>query len=76
MSEQNGKAWHFNSNEDSAEQLDLSAAHTEKVNEIRKVRYSLNHQMAESLWPSLIEGHIPIDYTIDKAPEDEYETVI
>jgi len=32
--------------------------------------------MVEPLWPSLIEGNIAVDYTIDKIPEGEYETVI
>ena len=76
MLEQNGKTWFFNSNEDPVEQLDLSACPTEKLDETRKVLYSFDDQRAESLWPSLIKGHIPIDYTINKVPEGEYETVI
>jgi len=74
--EQNGKTWLFNLNEDPTEQRDLSALNPEKLNELRKVLYSIDDQMVEPLWPSLIEGNIAVDYTIDKIPEGEYETVI
>ena len=48
----------------------------EKLNELRKVLYSIDDQMVEPLWPSLLEGNIAVDYTVDKIHEGEYETVI
>ncbi len=38
--------------------------------------YSIDDQMIESMWPSLAEGVNAIDYTIDKVPDGDYETVI
>jgi arylsulfatase A-like enzyme len=74
--EQNGKTWLFNLNDDPTEQRNLSASHPEELAELRKVLYSLDDQMVEPLWPSLAETEIPIDYTIDKIPDAEYETII
>jgi len=74
--EQNGKTWLFNLNDDPTEQRNLSASHPEELAELRKVLYSLDDQMVEPLWPSLAENEIPIDYTIDKIPDAEYETII
>lgn len=74
--EHNGKTWIFNLNEDPTEQRDLSALNPEKLNELRKVLYSIDDQMIKSMWPSLAEAQNPIDFTIDKIPDGEYETVI
>jgi len=74
--EHNGKTWVFNLNEDPTEQRDLSALNPEKLNELRKVLYSIDDQMIKSMWPSLAEAQNPIDFTIDKIPDGEYETVI
>ena len=74
--EQSGKTWLFNLNEDPTEQRDLSVLNPEKLNQLRKVLYSIDDQMIESLWPPLVEGANVIDYTIDKIPDGEYETVI
>jgi len=38
--------------------------------------YALDNQMAEPLWPALVENSIPIDYTIDKIPDEAHETII
>ena len=32
--------------------------------------------MAEPLWPTLVEVPIAVDYTIDKLPDTEYETIL
>ena len=74
--EHNGKTWVFNLNEDPTEQRDLSALNPEKLNELRKVLYSIDDQMIKSMWPSLAEAQNPIDFTIDKIPDGDYETVI
>ena len=74
--EHNGKNWLFNLNDDPTEQRDLSASNSEKLNELRKMLYSIDDQMIKSMWPSLAEAQNPIDFTIDKIPDGEYETVI
>ena len=74
--EHNGKNWLFNLNDDPTEQRDLSASNPEKLNELREVLYSIDDQMIKSMWPSLAEAQNPIDFTIDKIPDGEYETVI
>jgi arylsulfatase A-like enzyme len=74
--EHNGKNWLFNLNDDPTEQRDLSASNPEKLNELRKMLYSIDDQMIKSMWPSLAEAQNPIDFTIDKIPDGAYETVI
>ena len=74
--EHNGKTWLFNLNEDPTEQNNLSISHPEKLSQLRKVLYSLDGQMVEPLWPSLADAPRAIDYTIDKLPDTDYETVI
>lgn len=74
--EHNGKTWLFNLNEDPTEQNNLSTSHPEKLSQLRKVLYSLDGQMVEPLWPSLADAPRAIDYTIDKLPDTDYETVI
>ena len=74
--EHNGKTWLFNLNEDPTEQNNLSISHPEKLIQLRKVLYSLDGQMVEPLWPSLADAPRAIDYTIDKLPDTDYETVI
>ena len=74
--EHNGKTWLFNLNEDPTEQHNLSTSQPEKLNQLRKVLYSLDSQMVEPLWPSLVDAPVAIDYTIDKIPDTAYETII
>lgn len=74
--EHNGKAWLFNLNEDPTEQNNLSASYPEKFSQLRKVLYSLDRQMVGPLWPSLADAPRAIDYTIDKLPDTDYETII
>ena len=72
------ETWLFNLNEDPTEQVNLSldAAHAEKLRTLRAALDDLDSQMAEPLWPALIEAPIPVDYTIDKLPETDYETIL
>jgi len=76
LQEQNGKTWLYNLNEDPTEQVDLSDSHPEKLRQLRETLYALDNQMAEPLWPALVENSIPIDYTIDKIPDEAHETII
>ena len=75
LMEQNGRTWFFNLNEDPTEQHNLSTSHPEKLNQLREVLYSLDSQMVEPLWPSLIEGPIAIDFALDEIPDTDYETI-
>ncbi|MEM7218755.1 MAG: sulfatase-like hydrolase/transferase [Pseudomonadota bacterium] len=76
LQEQNGKAWLFNLNVDPTEQNNLSDSHPERMAEMKAVLYGLDEQMVDPLWPALVETPIAIDYTIDKLPEGEYETIL
>ena len=76
--EQTAKTWLFNLNEDPTEQVNLSLdeAHSEKLRTLRATLDDLDSQMAEPLWPTLIEAPIPVDYTIDNLPDTDYETIL
>ena len=43
---------------------------------LRATLDDLDAQMAEPLWPALVEVPIAVDYTIDKLPDTDYETII
>jgi len=49
---------------------------SEKLRQLRETLYALDNQMAEPLWPALVENSIPIDYTIDKIPDEAHEPII
>ena len=76
VQEQNGKIWLYNLNVDPTEQMNLSESNPDRLAEMKAVLYSLDEQMVEPLWPALVETPIAIDYTIDKLPEGEYETIL
>ena len=78
MQEQNDKTWLFNLNQDPTEQVNLSRSeeHGNKLETLRAILYELDNQMAEPLWPRLIESPIAVDYTIDKLPDTDYESII
>jgi hypothetical protein len=76
LQEQNGKTWLYNLNIDPTEQSNLTESHSDRLAELTAVLYSLDEQMVEPLWPALVETPIAIDYTIDKLPEDDYETIL
>ena len=76
LQEQNGKTWLYNLNDDPTEQHNLSKTHPKKLNELRDVLYDLDRQMIEPLWPALVESPIAVDYTIDKLPDTDYETIL
>ena len=66
--QQTRKTWLFNLNEDPTEQVDLSLdeAHSAQLGTLRATLEDLDPQMAEPLWPTLVEVPIAVDYTIDK----------
>ncbi len=76
--EQTGEAWLFNLNEDPTEQVNLSLdeAYSEQLRTLRAELEDLDSQMAEPLWPALVEMPIAVDYTIDKLPDTDYETIL
>ena len=78
VQEQTGKTWLFNLNEDPTEQVNLSLgeAHAKELKTLRATLHELDSQMAEPLWPTLVEVPIAVDYTIDKLPDTEYETIL
>jgi len=76
LMEQNGETWLFNLNEDPTEQHNLSTSAPEKLNQLREVLYSIDSEMVEPLWPSLVEGPMAIDYALDEIPDTDYETII
>ena len=75
---QTGKTWLFNLNEDPTEQVNLasSEAHSEELITLRATLDDLDRQMSDPLWPTLVEVPIAVDYTINKLPDTDYETVI
>ena len=76
LQEQNNKTWLYNLNEDPTEQKNLSELNPEHLKTMTTLLYELDGQMAEPLWPTLIETPIAIDFTIDKIPDTEHETII
>ena len=76
--EQTGQSWLFNLNEDPTEQVNLSLgeAHSEELRTLRAALDDLDSQMAEPLWPTLVEARIAVDYTIDRLPDTDYETIL
>ena len=74
--EQNGKNWLFNLQEDPTERRNLALERPEQLARMHGLLAELDDRMAEPLWPALVESPIAIDYTIDKLPETDFETVI
>ena len=73
---QTGQTWLFNLNEDPTEREELSATRPEKLAALKTVLDRLDSEMAEPLWPPLMETNIAVDYTLDKLPDEPYETII
>lgn len=73
---QNGNTWLFNLNDDPTELENLSASHPEKLKQMQSELANMDAQMVEPLWPALSASPIAVDYTINKLPEGDYETII
>ncbi|MBP6014369.1 MAG: sulfatase-like hydrolase/transferase [Alphaproteobacteria bacterium] len=66
------KAWLFNLKDDPTEKTNLAETQPDKLAQIRAVLDQVNDEQAKPLWPSLLEGPIPIDRPLDTpAVEDE-----
>ena len=76
IQEQNGKTWLFNLSEDPTEQNNLAEAMPEKLAELTEILYSMDSQMVDPLWPTIIEGRVTVDHTLRSPPEGEHEIVI
>lgn len=76
VQEQNGREWLFNLNDDPTEQVNMQEAQPDRAQTLRQLLYELDSEMAEPLWPTTSESTIPIDYTIDKVPDGDYETIL
>jgi arylsulfatase A-like enzyme len=76
IQEQNGNQWLFNLNDDPTEQNNLIKSHPDQLKNLTEALYVMDTQMVEPLWPNLVQAPIAIDYTIDKLPDTDYETII
>ncbi len=76
LQEQNGKTWLYNLSDDPTEQQNLSDSNPQQLQKMRKALYAMDEQMVEPLWPALVEAPIAIDYTIDRKPDTDFETII
>ena len=76
LQEQDGNSWLYNLNVAPTEQTNLSRSHPDRLAEMKALIYSLYEQMVDPLWPAPTEIPIALDYTIDKLPETDYETII
>lgn len=74
VSEKPKKDWLFNLKDDPTEQTNLADSQPEKLAEMKAKLADVNGQQAKPLWPSLLEGPIPIDHPLGEAdsPNDEY----
>jgi arylsulfatase A-like enzyme len=68
------KAWLFNLRTNPTEGLDVAATRPQVVAEIRALLAKHAAEQAKPLWPSLIEGPIPVDHPMGLpiGPQDEY----
>jgi arylsulfatase A-like enzyme len=76
IQEQNGNQWLFNLNDDPTEQNNLIKSHPDQLKNLTEALYVMDTQMVEPLWPNLVQAPIAIDYTVDKLPDTDYETII
>ncbi len=65
VSETPERVWLFNLREDPTEQHDLSAAHPERVTELRALIEAHNAEMPAPIWPALLEGPVRIDVPLN-----------
>ena len=68
------KSWLFHLAEDPTEQHDLAASQPGKLAEMTARLAAIDAEQAPPLWPSLLEGAVPIDHPLGVPfrPDDEY----
>ncbi|MFT7222300.1 MAG: arylsulfatase A-like enzyme [Candidatus Azotimanducaceae bacterium] len=76
LQEQNGNTWLYNLKEDPTEQTNLSESRPDKLNELKAVLVAIDNEMADPLWPALVESPIAVDYTTNQKPDSDYETIL
>lgn len=69
------KTWLFDLASDPTEQRDLSGERPEKLAELSALLAAHEKEMAEPLWPALIEGSIAVDHPLDVPMQDGDEYV-
>ena len=74
MAENPPKSWLFHLAEDPTEQHDLAASQPGKLAEMTARLAAIDAEQAPPLWPSLLEGAVPIDHPLGVPfrPDDEY----
>jgi arylsulfatase A-like enzyme len=68
VSERPPRQWLFDMNADPTERTNLADARPDKVRELSEILARHEEQMVLPLWPSLIEGPIPIDPPLGSEP--------
>jgi arylsulfatase A-like enzyme len=68
------KIWLFNLADDPTEKTNLAASLPEKVAELQLVLAEIDAQQVKPLWPSLLDGAVSIDHTLEvpEREDDEY----
>ncbi len=74
-SENPKEMWLFDMKTDPTEKTNLAETNPDKLAEITALLTKVDGEQAKSLWPSLLEGAVPIDHPLD-APEAEGEEFI
>ncbi|MFO0691239.1 MAG: sulfatase-like hydrolase/transferase [Myxococcota bacterium] len=68
------KTWLFDLASDPTERHDLAGARPDEVARLKQRLAALESEMAEPIWPALVEGTVAIDHTLAEPlePDDEY----
>jgi len=74
VAERPRKEWLFNLNQDPTEQVNLVEQHPQKVLELKRLIEEHRKELAQPIWPSLIEGRFTIDHptNVPIGEDDEY----
>ncbi len=75
VSERPNKKWLFNMAKDPTEQVNLAASRPGKLKELIGILKETNSQMAEPIWPPLMELPVMIDLTLEEKPSPDAEYV-